>query len=143
MTASIQPTEVKRTIEANMVAPENDRVYDAVFRFSTSEPWAVAIDFWLAGAFQTSWVFGRQLLTDGLLAQSGEGDVRIGPCPEDTDVITIVLQSPSGRAEFMLDGYAIGEWLDETYDEVPAGYEECLFNFDDELAALAGTGKQD
>lgn len=136
MTASIQPSKVTRTIEANMVAPEDDRVYDAKFRYSTSDPWAVAVDFWFAGQFQTTWVFGRQLLTDGLLAQSGEGDVRIGPCPEDTDVITIVLQSPSGRAEFMLDGYSIGEWLDWTYDEVPAGYEDFLLDFDAELRKM-------
>lgn len=149
MTASIQPTTVTRSIEANMVEPENDRVYDATFRYSTADPWAVTIDFWFAGRFQTRWVFARQLLSDGLLVQSGEGDVLIGPCPkepddvligpcpDDTEVISLVVRSPDGRAEFLIDGCALYEWLDETYDEVPAGYEDMLYDLDAELARLA------
>lgn len=50
------------------------------WEYSTDDPMAVQV-FILAGRQWVEWVFSRDLLSDGLIAEAGVGDVRI--CPVD------------------------------------------------------------
>jgi hypothetical protein len=59
-------------------------------------------------------MFGRDLLADGLLAPTGEGDVRVSPAAQE-----------------------LAAFLDSTYDLVLAGEESSWFDFDHEMEKLA------
>ena len=64
-----------------------------------------------------SWVFARELLTHGVLAHAGQGDVRVWRSTEDefSDVVYIGLVSPEGEALVQLSGTALASFLRKTY----------------------------
>lgn len=59
------------------------------------------------------WVMARQLLADGLICQSGEGDVRIGPDPAG-GYVQLVLGAPDVAAVFTADLVDVADFLART-----------------------------
>jgi len=89
-----------------------------------------------AGPSAVRWLFGRDLLSDGLLARCGDGDVRIGPAG-DPALVVVELTSPDGAAVLEAPAKEIAAFLDRTYDVIPAGGETGWFDFDEEMAKLS------
>jgi hypothetical protein len=86
------------------------------------------------------WLLSRDLLRAGLVGPVGEGDVRLWPARGGLDVLFLQLRAPSGEALFEVSGAAVGQFLRETDDLVPAGAESELLRVDDELTALLRGG---
>src|SRR5690349_9781337 len=107
----------------------------AELEYDTRDPYAVAVVLH-AGPGAVRWLFGRDLLADGLLARCGDGDVRVGPAA-DPALVLVELTSPDGAAVLEAPAKEIAAFLDRTYDVVPAGSESDWFDFDEELEKLS------
>ncbi|MDT8913806.1 SsgA family sporulation/cell division regulator [Amycolatopsis sp. PS_44_ISF1] len=107
----------------------------ADLEYDPSDPYAIAVGYH-AGPGVVRWLFGRDLLADGLLAPAGDGDVRVRPAADDSRVI-VELNAPDGSAVLEAPASELADFLDRTYDEVPAGEEAHWFDFDHELSKLA------
>ena len=131
---------VTAEIELRLVVPGGPSLpVLADLRYETADPWAVRVAFQTGGEGDgiVEWMFARQLLTDGIAAAVGEGDVRVWPALHGTDrVVNLAMASPSGSALFEIDRDALVEFLQQTYLAVPTGAEAEVVDLDAELALL-------
>jgi hypothetical protein len=108
-------------------------------RYDTRDPFAVVAAFRTGRAGWVEWVFSRDLLADGLLAEAGEGDVRIRPAANDPEVVIFELSSPSGHAVFETSAHRLADFLDRSYDIVVPGAEILWLDFDNAVEHLLST----
>jgi Streptomyces sporulation and cell division protein, SsgA len=103
--------------------------------YAAADPYAVHI-LLATRASQTSIgvVVGRDLLTDGLAAPTGEGAVRVTPFTPGRTCLT--LHHVAGGLWLLLDTADIRRFLAETHTLVARGDEGCLSDLDAELQAL-------
>jgi hypothetical protein len=80
------------------------------------------------------WRFARDLLAAGLLAATGDGDVRVEPYPGDGLLVT--LDSPSGHALLRLDARHAERALLGSYELVADGTEGERLDWDGELVEV-------
>jgi hypothetical protein len=111
---------------------DTTRSVEADLRYDPADPYAVAI------AFHTSpkpveWRFARDLLTDGLVAPAGDGDIRVRP--GGTSVF-LELRAPTGSATLSAKTDDVVEFLTRTYEIVSPGLEDLGIDFDRELAKI-------
>ncbi|MQS38071.1 SsgA family sporulation/cell division regulator [Streptomyces katsurahamanus] len=103
-------------------------------RYGAEDPYAVRMTFHLPGDAPVTWSFGRDLLMDGLLCPSGEGDVHIAPAgPGECADIGIRLQVRGDRALFLVSAAPIAAFLDRTDRLVPLGRERSYGDFEADL----------
>ncbi|MBB5159182.1 SsgA family sporulation/cell division regulator [Saccharopolyspora phatthalungensis] len=105
-------------------------------RYNRNNPYEVSLAFNTGKSVRVNWVIGRDLLADGLLAESGLGDVRIRPRPDAPGTIEISLNPPTGQATFEADAAQLMEFLNNTYDIVAPGEEHRWMDIDDTLSRL-------
>lgn len=88
------------------------------------------------GPYSPVWVFGREILRDGLHTAigkpAGSGDVKCGM--NGTDFL-VILDSPFGNAEFALPWREVAIFVNNMYVMVPEG-KEAGEDLDAELAQL-------
>ncbi|MFE7130579.1 SsgA family sporulation/cell division regulator [Streptomyces sp. NPDC057638] len=100
-------------------------------RYETEDPYAVRMTFHLPGDAPVTWAFGRDLLMDGILGPSGDGDVRVAPTgPEELADIAIRLQVGADRALFQVSAAPVVAFLDRTDKLVPLGQERAHGDFE-------------
>jgi hypothetical protein len=111
-------------------------------RYDVTDPYAVQVAFHTGNGTDgevVEWTFARQLLTDGVRAPVGQGDVQVWPSATDDDsVVCLSLSSPSGKALFEIPVSELVEFLTMTYAAVPTGSESEHVDVDGELAVLLG-----
>ena len=108
--------------------------------YDAHDPYALTVSFH-TGAGPTAdtvqWTFARQLLTDGVTAPAGQGDVRVWPTEADGEpAVALSLSSPSGKALFEVPVPELVEFLTMTYAAVPTGTESEHVDVDAALALL-------
>ena len=112
----------------------------ASLRYCREDPYAVQVTFRAGGPEgeeSVEWTFARQLLTDGITASCGEGDVQVWPSERDAgSLVCLGLTSPSGRALFEVPLSELVEFLTRTYALVPTGTESDYVDVDMELAEI-------
>jgi hypothetical protein len=112
----------------------------ASLRYEVTDPYAVRVGFHTGSADDSDvveWTFARQLLTEGVAAAAGEGDVQVWPSSSSgRPVVCLSLSSPSGRALFEVPLSELVEFLGRTYAAVPTGEEGTHVDVDAELALL-------
>ena len=111
--------------------------------YRADDPWAVRVSFRTGGPGDrvVEWLFARQLLTDGIAAVAGIGDVRVWPSEDGPDrTVLLQMASPSGSARFEIDRDALVEFLQRTHLAVPAGCEDQAVDLEQELARLLDAG---
>ncbi|MFF8593864.1 SsgA family sporulation/cell division regulator [Streptomyces sp. NPDC015220] len=111
------------------------------FRYSAADPFAVGIDLVLPSGVTVTWVVARDLLAAGTRRPSGEGDFRAWPSgvrEEAGRSLYFSLDRPEGHVTFEADLAGVRQWLDATYELVPAGSECELLDWDVLEAALLG-----
>ncbi len=119
---------------------EDDRTLrvPSTLLYSPENPYAVTAVFRTADG-DVTWVFGRDLLDDGLIEPAGEGDVTVWPAVENgRAVVCLALASPAGSALLQLDAGALRVFLDESYELVEMGHESEHLDIDAALAELLG-----
>lgn len=109
----------------------------ACLSYAAADPYAVEAAF-QAGETRVRWVFCRDLLTSGLQAPAGEGDVRVWPSfsPDGRRVLAIQLSSPDGEATLEVEESPLATFLHRTYVVVPVGDESDHLDLDSALARL-------
>ncbi|GAA4547832.1 MULTISPECIES: SsgA family sporulation/cell division regulator [Amycolatopsis] len=128
---------LRSTAVFDLLAPRTPAVPVKVeLRYDTRDPYAVVAAFRTGRAGWVEWVYARDLLADGLLADAGDGDVRIRPSVEDPESVLIELNSPSGHAMFEASAQELADFLDRTYDVVLPGNEHLWVDVDDALTHL-------
>ncbi len=128
---------LRSTAVFELLAPRTPAVPVQVeLRYDTRDPYAVIAAFRTGRAGWVELVFSRDLLADGLIAQAGEGDVRIRPAGDNPEVVVVELSSPSGHAMFEAAAEELADVLDRTYDVVLPGNERLWVNVDEALAGL-------
>jgi hypothetical protein len=121
----------------DLLAPRTPAVPVQVeLRYDTQDPYAVVAAFRTGRTGWVEWVFARDLLADGLIAEAGDGDVRIKPVTDEPEIVLIELSSPSGHAMFEASAQELAEFLDRTYDIVMPGNENLWVSVDEALIHL-------
>ena len=125
-------------VQARLIAaPPAARALTAALRYDGADPLAVRLvfapDASLDGT-EVAWVFARALLSEGLHAPAGEGDVRVWPRGGGHTVIEMV--SEEGVAVVEFDSAELRRFLLRTYDAVPEGQEHRRLDLDSVLDAL-------
>lgn len=111
--------------------------------YRADDPWAVRVAFRTGGPGDRAveWLFARQLLTEGIGADAGLGDVRVWPSEDGPDrTVCLQMASPSGSARFEIDRDALVEFLQQTYLAVPTGCEEQAVDLEHEFGLLLDDG---
>lgn len=109
----------------------------ASVRYDAADPYAVHVGFRTGAEDVVEWTFARQLLTDGVTREVGEGDVQVWPAHADgVPVVCLSLSSPSGRALFEVPLAELVQFLSATYAAVATGSESDYVDLDAELALL-------
>jgi hypothetical protein len=131
------PLSVVDDLRVRLVAPGTQGLpLAATLRYQADDPFAVRATF-RAGPDSISWVLGRDLLNDGLLLESGEGDVRVWPGVQDGHrMVMLELTSPDGRAVLAAGAEGVETFLQRTYEAVPRGYEGYHLDVDTAISQL-------
>lgn len=103
--------------------------------YRADDPYAVEAVF-AHENMDVSWTFARDLLTDGMRGQAGDGDVRVWPSTStstststsDGARIFIELSPPAGTALVSLPRSYVQDFLNQTTDIVPIGTEHTFIS---------------
>lgn len=110
---------------------------DAELVFRPEDPYAVTVEFVVDEDERITWTFARQLLHEGTVLPTGDGDVRVWPADGSGGrVLRLRMSAPSGRAVFEVRSEAVVEFLLATYACVPAGTEVQHLDLDAALREL-------
>ena len=106
--------------------------------YDQRDPYAVRLVFPVntEEGYPLTWVFGRQLLDDGLEGPTGDGDVHVWPC--GPDLVMLELRAAAGSALIALSARQLRTFLFLSYAEVPPGYESGFVEIDRLLHDLLG-----
>ena len=134
-------TSVSTELQLRLVVPGAASLpVRAGLRYDVSDPYAVQVAFHTGNGSDAEiveWTFARQLLTDGVTAPVGEGDVQVWPSASaGLPVVCLSLSSPSGKALFEVPLPELVDFLGQTYAAVPTGSESQHVDVDAELALL-------
>jgi hypothetical protein len=139
-----ESTTIRATAMFELIAPDAPVVPVKVeLSYTSRDPYAVQASFRTGHDTTVDWVFARDLLADGLVDSAGTGDVRVQPMSDDPTRIELELTSPSGHALFTTSAQTLSDFLQATYDAVPAASEYSWLDFDAALADLLDTTAQD
>jgi hypothetical protein len=102
-----------------------------------ADPFAVTATFRTTGG-DVIWTFARELLSRGLTAPAGEGDVHVWPCLDASGraVVIIELSSPDGELLVQAPTQEIYEFVNRTLTAVPEGRESDFVNVDALISQL-------
>jgi len=132
------PLTVSRPIALDLIDESGASIpISAELRYDAADPYAVTMVF-LTPASQVCWIFGRELLNDGLFEPAGDGDVHVWPClgSEGNAVVMIELCSPDGSALVQAKTGDLSRFVAQTNSVVPAGSEPEHINLDATITAL-------
>ncbi|MGI8308962.1 SsgA family sporulation/cell division regulator [Saccharopolyspora hattusasensis] len=128
---------VLATMVFNLVAPTGVIAPVGVqLRYDSRNPYEISMKLNVGTDGQVDWVIARDLLADGLIAEAGEGDVRIRSRLDEPTLVMIALSSPSGQATFEVNADQLADFLNDTYDAVAPGDEHRWMNLDETLSQL-------
>jgi hypothetical protein len=102
------------------------------FSYISRDPYAVTLIFDAEGERPVRWVFSRELLTDGITAKSGEGDVVVWPESSDEGQLSMWLKvGHTHTALFEVAAEPVAKWLASSYGLVPRGQEAACADWDE------------
>ncbi len=130
----------------NLLVSEEFAVETGVgLSWDPADPLAVRLTFHLAGDPPVTWVFGRELLLDGITRASGEGDVRVYPVPgDDKDFmdVCVELRAPEGTAVLGAPAVPLISFLGRTDRALPMGQEHTAADLERELDVILGRARR-
>lgn len=130
---------VSHDLQMQVVVEEDHRVaLSATLEYSAVDPFAMSVTFH-TGDGNVTWVFARDLMRDGLIGPSGEGDIQFRPAhPSRGPIINITLSSPSGVAHIEAARAELAAFVSEIYSAVPDGSEWMYLDLDTTIDGLLG-----
>ncbi|HEX4704031.1 MAG TPA: SsgA family sporulation/cell division regulator [Pseudonocardiaceae bacterium] len=131
-----KPSSVSRTHTFRMLGSRGGIEVVVELRYSRDQPYAVIATFHASPDSSVEWDFSRDLLIEGMIAEAGEGDIRIGPADDNLHTIIFELRSPDGYAVLATDAGPLAEFLAASYEMVAVGAEHLAVDVEHELTAL-------
>ncbi|MFE9817638.1 SsgA family sporulation/cell division regulator [Streptomyces sp. NPDC005773] len=133
-------TVIEQSVQARMVAsaPRMETL-PAVLSYDRTDPFTVRMAFPAPATLEgtdVSWEFSRELLTAGMDASAGVGDVRIRPFGYDRTVLEF--HAAEGIAMVHVRTAELRRFLRRAQELVPAGEEHRFLDLDRGLAHLLG-----
>ncbi|MGW2398059.1 SsgA family sporulation/cell division regulator [Kitasatospora sp. NPDC001664] len=116
-----------RTAMRHHVGPRADVPVELYY--STGDPWAVRCYF-PKEPVPVFWAFGRDLLAEGLVGPSGDGDVHIRPVDGRTTLLALCGPTGDGIAALRAPTRDLAAFLARTHRLVPPGAEGELVDWD-------------
>ncbi|WP_428957151.1 SsgA family sporulation/cell division regulator [Streptomyces sp. cg35] len=113
----------------------------AEFRFDPDAPMIISATFAHGRGSSVTWHINRELLRQGLYEECGDGDVQMWPTRFDEERTWLMLESRDASAVFELPVPTMAEWIESTYQAVPAEAESGLLDWDGFLEDLLGSGE--
>jgi hypothetical protein len=130
-------TIIERELDLQLVlSPEHGVPVPARLHYRSDDPYAVHITFHLGSEVPVHWTFARDLLIAGLRRPAGQGDVRVWPASQESDVLCLSLQSPDGGALLHAPAGTVSAWLERTVRLVRPGSEGDQIDLAEGLCAL-------
>ena len=131
-------TVIEQPVEARLVAaaPRMPSI-PATLHYDRSDPFAVRMTFPAPATLEgvdVCWTFSRDLLTAGMQAAQGYGDVRVRPYGYDRTVLEF--HAPEGTAVVHVRSAELRSFLAATSALVPVGLEHLQLDLDHDLAEL-------
>ncbi|UUN30383.1 SsgA family sporulation/cell division regulator [Streptomyces sp. FIT100] len=131
-------TVIEQAVQARLVAsaPQMESV-PATLRYDRADPFAVSMEFPAPATLEgteVSWAFARELLTEGMEAPAGVGDVRVRPYGYDRTVLEF--HAVEGTAMVHIRTSELRRFLKRAEELVPAGREHLFMDLDEDLAEL-------
>ena len=116
-------------------------IVETTLDYTAADPYAVTAAF-LDPTGAVLWRLSRDLLVEGMVRPSGEGDVRMSPSrtSDGRSMIVIELHSPEGAVALWAPAEALHAFLQAACTEVPQGHEADHLDIDLVIAALMGLG---
>ena len=108
---------------------------DAELRYDPADPFAVSLAIGTECGEPVVWTFARDLLSAGVTAATGEGDITIEPDDREERMLRITLATDC-LATMLASTDRVVEFLVETFALVPTGAELDRVDLDAEIAAL-------
>jgi hypothetical protein len=134
-TAAVAVTE---TMQARLVATHGGSLEMSVrLGYDSRDPFAVSATM-ETPSLRITWVFARELLDGGLVEPTGDGDVHVWPCLDNSgrSVIALELCSNDGDALVELPTETVAGFVENTLAAVPAGTESDHLDVDALLESI-------
>jgi hypothetical protein len=129
---------VTKPLTLSVSAVTGDADLQAELRYDPSDPLAVSLAIGVECGEPVVWVFGRDLLADGVSHATGEGDITVEPASDmDSREIRITLATDC-LATMIAARDEVVEFLVDSFTAVPSGTEMDQIDFDAEIASLLG-----
>ena len=110
-----------------------------LLRYDPMDPYAVAMTVHVRGQDGVTWLFGRELLNEGLRQSCGLGDVSIAPCPQaPSALLHVTLRDDASNAVLELRAAPVNEFMRMTHQLVPAGSEGSFLDIEDDVSPISG-----
>ncbi|QES48123.1 SsgA family sporulation/cell division regulator [Streptomyces venezuelae] len=108
-----------------------------VFGYRSDRPYEVSLDFHGAGMILARWVFARDLLLDGQIRATGQGDIRIWPAWRGVEP-RVLLAFSNGHQDGVVSARAkdVRRLCRRMTTLVPRGAEGRYYDLDAELNTL-------
>ncbi|MFF4346220.1 SsgA family sporulation/cell division regulator [Streptomyces sp. NPDC001530] len=103
------------------------------FSYTNRDPYAVTLIFDAEGNQPVRWVFSRELLTEGIMARAGGGDVAVWPEERADGQVSLWIEvgHVPHTAFFEVAAEPVTEWLIGSYRLVPMGQEMGCVDWDE------------
>jgi hypothetical protein len=129
---------VTKSLTLSVSAVTGDADLEAELRYDPSDPLAVSLAIGTECGEPVVWVFGRELLADGVKDCAGEGDITIEPASELNSRDLRITLATDCLATMLAPRDEVVEFLVETYTVVPTGTEFDRIDWDAEISSLFG-----
>src|SRR5262245_32481968 len=118
----------------------NVTTLEAALGYDPRDPYAATATF-VTSEGDVVWTFARELLSRGLTAPIGEGDVHVWPCldAKGRAVVIIELSSPDGELVAQAKTQDVYRFVSRTLAAVPAGTESDHMDLDQLVDMLVRT----
>lgn len=135
------PRTITTPLTLSVATGNGDAELSGELRYDPSDPFAVSLAIGTDCADPVVWTFARDLLSAGVTAPSGEGDITIEPAGNeigDEERALRVTLATDCLATMLVSMDRVVEFLVETFALVPTGAELDRVDLDAEIAALLG-----
>jgi hypothetical protein len=132
------PATVSRPLEGRLLLSDRTSIsFAARLHYDVKDPYAVTITFLFEDESEVEWVFGRELLADGLNRQVGEGDVMLRPTGEDcSPEVELVLSTPGSHVRLALPADSLAAFVRASHAVVPPGAETQHLDIDTAISEI-------
>ena len=136
------PRTITTPLSLTVTTGTGEADLDAELRYDPADPFAVSLAIGVDCGEPVVWTFARDLLSSGVSAPAGEGDITIEPdlshgFAAEERALRITLATDC-LATMLVSMDRVVEFLVETFALVPTGTELDRVDLDAEIAALLG-----